>query len=95
MYPLLFPNGEEGWFPDIPMANQDVRPSRKVPPLSSGVEVDDANDAGEVDDMIPKVCIVAPSLFVIPSYLIRLGESVFEDTTVTCHTKGVCFILTR
>jgi hypothetical protein len=95
MYPLLFPNGEEGWFPDIPMANQDVRPSRKVPPLSSGVEVDDANDAGEVDDMIPKVRIVAPSLFVIPSYIIRLRESVFEDTTLMCHTKGVCLILTR
>jgi hypothetical protein len=68
MYPLLFPNGEEGWFPDIPMANQHVRPSRRVPPLGSGIEVGDvhdagrardADDAGEVDDTILKVCIVA------------------------------------
>ena len=50
MYPLLFPNGEEGWFPDIPMANQDVRPSRKVPPLSSSVEVDEIHNASRASD---------------------------------------------
>jgi hypothetical protein len=50
MYLLLFPNGEEGWFPDIPMANQHVWPSRKVLPLSSGVEVDDANNANNASE---------------------------------------------
>ena len=50
MYPLLFPNGEEGWFLDIPMANQDIRPSQKVLPLSSGIEIDEVHDAGRADN---------------------------------------------
>jgi len=45
MYPLLFPNGEDGWFPNIPMAGQNVWPSQRVLSQSSGVELDDANEA--------------------------------------------------
>jgi hypothetical protein len=49
MYPLLFPNGEDGWFPDIPMASRSVRPSRRVLATSSGVEADDIGHADDID----------------------------------------------
>jgi hypothetical protein len=49
MYPLLFPNGEDGWFPDIPIAARSIRPSRPVLAMSSGVEADDADHAEDID----------------------------------------------
>jgi hypothetical protein len=49
MYPLLFPNGEDGWFPNIPMVTRSVSASRRVPPLVSGVHVDEADDGNDAD----------------------------------------------
>ena len=42
MYPLLFVHGEDGWFPNIPMADNVARPNRRL----ADADMDDGGNAG-------------------------------------------------
>ena len=42
MYPLLFVHGEDGWFPNIPMADNVARPNRRL----DDADMDDGGNAG-------------------------------------------------
>ena len=48
MYPLLFPNGEDGWHPRIPMTSRNTHSSKRAWPPSAGnvsnIDIDNGND---------------------------------------------------
>jgi len=48
MYPLLFPNGEDGWHPRIPMTSQNTHSSKRAWPPSAGnisnMNINNSND---------------------------------------------------
>ena len=51
MYPLLFLHGEDGWYPNIPMADNVARPSRRL----DDADMDDDGNAGGARIRVKKI----------------------------------------